>query len=75
MSAADFVDNTEFFMHNLLQQKNHKTGPFFVEFWQYLNVCVFPIDGSLLLLHSGYIQVLGPNKLEQDSFGVSQGQL
>ena len=40
MSAADFVDNTEFFMQNLLEPKNNKNGPFFVEFWQYLNVGV-----------------------------------
>ena len=40
MSAADFVDNTDFFMHNLLEPKN-KPGPFFMEFWQYLNVCIF----------------------------------
>ena len=73
MSAADFVDNTEFFMHNLLDPKN-KTGPFFLEFWQYLNVCIFQCGWTAGLLCSGHIQVLGPGKLEQDSVRSSQGQ-
>ena len=33
-------------MHNLLEPKN-KTGPFFLEFWQYLNVCIFHVDWLL----------------------------
>ena len=67
MSAADFVDNTNFFMNNLLYPRK-KNGPFFMEFWQYLNVCRLSDVFISIASYSGHFhQNLGQDWLEQDS--------
>ena len=74
MSAADFVDNTNFFMNNLLYPRK-KNGPFFMEFWQYLNVCrSFDVFISIAFIQDTFTKTWDKTDWNRTVLGVPVGQ-
>ena len=74
MSAADFVDNTNFFMNNLLYPRE-KNGPFFMEFWQYLNVCrLYSVFIAIAFIQDTFTKTWDKTDWNRTVLGVPVGQ-